>query len=82
MRGWWHDLVKDGSTETKHVTALKADPAKWDSWPEIRRVNPLVAVDAKFRKKLLQERSEARRDTRLKARFMSYRLNVPSADEV
>ena len=30
---------------------------------------------------VLKEREKARRDTRLKARFLSYRLNQPSADE-
>ena len=33
------------------------------------------------RKTLLEERDAARRDTRLKSRFMSYRLNVPTQDE-
>ena len=41
----------------------------------------MTAVSAEFRKKLLQERDAARRDSRLKARFLSYRLNIPSADE-
>ena len=40
-----------------------------------------VAVSKRFRKRLLLERDEARRDTRLKARFMSYRLNLPTSDE-
>ena len=82
MRGWWHDLVKDGSTATKHITVLRGDPARWDYWHEIKRCNPLVAIDKKFQDKLLEERDEARRDTRLKARFLSYRLNCPSPDEV
>ena len=60
---------------------MQADPAKWDQWNEIRRVNPLTAISAQFRLKLLEERDAARRDTRLKARFLSYRMNVPSADE-
>ena len=47
----------------------------------IRRCNPLVAVSASFRRKLLEERDAARLDSRLKARFLSYRLNVPSGDE-
>ena len=34
-----------------------------------------------FKAKLREERDDARGDTRLKARFLSYRLNVPSADE-
>ena len=79
--GWWHDLVDDGTHGTSYVQALQGDPKKWDQWPEIRRCNPLVAVDANFRRKLLEERDKARADTRVKARFLSYRLNVPSGDE-
>ena len=82
QRGWWHDLIKDGSRGSRHVTALKGDPDKWDQWSEIRRCNPLASMDSKFRAKLLEERDEARRDTRLKARFLSYRLNYPTADEI
>ena len=79
--GWWPDLIDDGSYGDTYVQALRGDPEKWDQWSEIRRCNPLTAISADFRRKLLQERDKARRDTRLKARFMSYRLNVPSADE-
>ena len=79
--GWWPALIAAGSRGTVHVTALQADRDKWDRWPEIRRVNPLTAVSAEFRRKLLNERNEARADSRLLARFKSYRLNVPSADE-
>ena len=79
--GWWPDLVARGSHGSVHVTALQGDPDKWDQWPEIRRVNPLTAVSPAFRAKLLEERDEARADPRLKARFLSYRLNVPSGDE-
>ena len=78
---WWHDLIQRGSGEGVHVTALQGDPKRWDDWNEIRRCNPLTAVSDAFRTKLLRERDEARRDERLKARFMSYRLNVPSGDE-
>ena len=81
MSGWWHDLVKDGSHGSTYVQVLKGDSAKWDKWPEIRRCNPLTAISSSFRKKLLEERDAARRDSRLKARFLSYRLNVPSGDE-
>ena len=79
--GWWPNMVAAGSHSTTFVQALQADPEKWDQWSEIRRVNPLTAVSAKFRKKLLEERDEARKDSRLKARFLSYRLNVPTEDE-
>ena len=79
--GWWHDLVQDGSRRSTYIQALQGDLKRWDQWPEIRRCNPLSNIDAKFRRKLLEERDDARRDSRLKARFSSYRLNVPSGDE-
>ena len=81
VAGWWHDLIEDGSGRSTYVQALRGDPEKWDSWQEIRRCNPLTAISPEFRKKLLEERDAARADTRLKARFLSYRLNVPSGDE-
>ena len=79
--GWWHDLVDGGTHDSVYVQALKGDPKKWDQWPEIRRVNPLMALYPDSRAKLLEERNEARQDGRLKARFMSYRLNRPTADD-
>ena len=81
MAGWWPDLVKDGSNGSTYVMALQGDINRWDQWPEIRRVNPLTAIDAGFRKKLLEERDKAREDTRLRARFCSYRMNTPMGDE-
>lgn len=79
--GWWADMVEDGSYGSTVVHALCGDPERWEDWREIRRVNPLTMVSADFRAKLLQERDAARRDTRKKAAFLSYRLNVPTADE-
>ena len=79
--GWWHDLIQRGSHGSVYVQSLQGQPARWDQWPEIRRCNPLTAIDANFRRKLLEERDEARADSRLKARFLSFRLNVPTADE-
>ena len=79
--GWWHDLIAGGSKGSTYVQALQANPEKWDSWREIRRVNPLTAISEDFRKRLRSERDGALADTRLKARFLSYRLNVPSGDE-
>ena len=79
--GWWHELIEGDGVST-YVQALTADREKWDLWPEIRRCNPLMAkYPKKSRKKLLQDRDEARADARLKARFLSYRMNVPSRDE-
>ena len=79
--GWWHDLISDGSGGSTFVMSIKGNLKRWDRWPEIRRCNPLVEVSAEFRRTLLEERGKARRDPRLKARFCSYRLNVPSQDE-
>ena len=78
---WWHDLVMDGSGGSRYVQLLQGDPERWDKWPVIRKANPLTAISADFRRKLLEERDAARRDSRLKARFLSYRLNIPTGDE-
>ena len=78
---WWYDLVKAGSKGSTFVMSLQGDAATWDSWATIKRANPLTAISPEFRKKLLEERDAARADSRLKARFLSYRLNIPSADE-
>ena len=79
--GWWHDLVGGGSNGSTYVKLLQGDLDKWDQWAEIRKANPLTAVSREFRRKLLEERDQARGDSRLKARFLSYRLNIPSVDE-
>ena len=75
---WWPKLVKRGSGPGVHVTALHGDPDTWDTWPTIRKCNPLAAVNPRLRRTLLRERDEARRDDRLRARFLSLRLNTPT----
>ena len=79
--GWWHDMVEAGSYRSTIVHALQGDPTRWAHWREIQRVNPLTSISDDFRAKLLEERDAARRDPRLKAAFLSYRLNVPTGDE-
>ena len=79
--GWWPQLIEAGSRGSRYVQALQGDPERWDSWHEIRRCNPLVTAFPETRVGLLEERDEARADSRLKAAFLSYRLNVPTADE-
>ena len=79
--GWWRQLVEAGSSGSTYVQSLQGDPEKWDRWCEIRRCNPLMARFPESRKTLLEERDAARRDMRLKARYLSYRLNCPTQDE-
>ena len=78
---WWLRLLDKGSHDSVYVQQLKGELSKWDDWREVCRVNPLTAVSPEFRKKLLLERNEARRDDRLKARFLSFRMNLESMDE-
>ena len=78
--GWWHQKIEDGSHGSTYVQALKGDPEKWDNLREVKRCNPLTAISPEFLAKLKEEREAAWRDTRLKARFLSYRLNLPTQD--
>lgn len=77
---WWPEMVAAGSVGTTYVQALQGDSETWDKWATIRKCNPL-SIFPELRVKLLEERDAARRDTRLKSRFMSYRLNIPTRDE-
>ena len=78
---WWYDLVTTGSRGSTYVQALQGERKTWDKWATIRKANPLTSISAPFRAKLLQERDDARADSRLLARFLSYRLNVPTPDD-
>ena len=78
---WFYDLVDAGTQGSTYVQALVGDSETWDKWATIRKANPLKAKYAESRAVLLEERDAARRDSRLKARFLSYRLNVPTQDE-
>ena len=78
--GWWPNMVADGSYGSTFVQALVGDPEKWDQASEIRRCNPLMWHYRASRKVLFGERDAARSDSRLLARFRSFRLNCPSAD--
>ena len=78
---WYFDLVDDGTHGDTYVMALRGDPAKWDQWNEIRRVNPLVCAHPRERAKLLLMRDEARVDAHKRAAFMSYHMNCPTQDE-
>ena len=74
---FFFDLIDKGSVGDTHVTALRGKLDTWDSWATIRKANPLMSRYADSRKQLLKERDAARLDTRLRAEFLSYRLNLP-----
>ena len=81
--GWWPELVKSGDAPGVHVTVLQGQRETWDRWSTIRRCNPLIDVNPILRDRIKREREQARRDERLKARFLSMRLNLPTrADDV
>ena len=79
--GWWHELIDAGSTGSTHVTSLVGDAQKWDQASELRRVNPLKWAFPETRRILLEERDKAKANTRLKAAFLSFYLNLPALDE-
>ena len=81
MGGWWAALATSKSGQGRVVMTLQGDRERWDDWREVARVNPLTKVSADFRRQLRSELKAAIADSRLKARFLSYRLNLPSADE-
>ena len=78
---WWFDLIHAGTTGTVHVQHYAGDLETWDNWHTIRKANPLMSTFPESRRVLLAERDAARKDTRKKASFISYRLNIPTADE-
>ena len=79
--GWWPELATSESSDGRFVMLLQGDKATWDSWKTIRKCNPLVDVNPLLRRTLERELAAAKRDDRLKARFQSFRLNIPSCDE-
>ena len=81
----WPELLEAGSGPGRHVTLLAARPGEaWDSWPMIRRCNPMVNANPSLPRTILRERDEARRSDALRRAFEAFRLNrmVDVANEV
>ena len=78
---WWPNLTRKGTRGSVFVQSIEGDRKRWREVAEIRKCNPLMWRFPASRAKLLEERDEAIGDSRLKAEFLSYRLNVPSRDE-
>ena len=80
--GWWRELIAAGSQPGIYVQTLQAHPEKLDQWREVLRCNPVATVNPILRSALRREFDEAKRDDRSRARFQSYRLNVPTVDQL
>ncbi len=80
-RNWWPELVKKGTKKDIYVQALIGRRDKWRQWREILRCNPIARVSKETAERLRIERDEAWHDPRALAAFLSYRLNLPTADE-
>lgn len=80
---WYYDLVKSGHNPAAgvHVQSMQGRSDRWSTHAEIRRVNPLMWTAAKSRRTILNERKAALANPRLKAQFLTYRLNLPFGDE-
>ena len=78
---WWHQLATGGTHGNVWASLFQGDAGHWDDWGTIKKANPLTRISPSFGLKLRQERDAALAEPRLKARFLSYRLNLPSADE-
>lgn len=78
---WWHQLATGGTHGSVWASLFQGDAGQWDDWGTIKKANPLTRISPSFGLKLRQERDAALAEPRLKARFLSYRLNLPTADE-
>ena len=81
MGSWWPSLIERGTRGSTYVQCLQGRPDRWALWREILRVNPLARKHPELADKLREERNEALEDSRLAARFKSFRLNLPAGDE-
>ncbi len=80
---WRYEAVLGEDSENEDADdgvyryVLKGDVNKWDSWPEIIRVNPAALINTRLHKQLKTELGKAKRSERAKREFLAYRLNVP-----
>ena len=78
--GWWAELLEHGSHGSTYVQTLKANKKKWDHVKEVRRVNPLKWWDPVSRASAVRGPGTLpKKSERLKARFMTLRVESPHA---
>ena len=80
---WWLDLLDAGSGHGTYVQSHGAsadadgDVAGWDDWRTIRSAHPLIGKNPHLKPKIAAELEAAKLSDDARARFISYRLNVP-----
>ena len=72
---WYFDIIDKGSHGSTYVQTIRGDAELYDSWPEVRRCNPLKIAFPDTRRKLREDWRDLD-----KAEFLSFYLNVPSRD--
>ena len=79
---WWPALVKSGTDLDvgRYVIALVGDRDRWDDPDEIRRVNPVAAVNPFLAKELRAELLEAQADPEARKLFEQTRLNASGVE--
>ena len=78
---WYWDLVHDGTKGSTYVKAIQGQLEGWDTWATIRKANPLTASIRRLPGATSGGTGRgAAGHSDSQARFLSYRLNVPSAD--
>ena len=78
---WYGDLIAEGTQPGIYVDCIQGDKKTWSKWPTIQKANPVLSKFKDGRTQLLRERDKALKDSRLEARFKSFRLNLPTRDE-
>ena len=74
---WWPDLIKQGCGDGRHVALLQAAPAKWESFDEVLRVNPVASINPYLKQTLEREHKVALESDRAARTFKNFRLNLP-----
>ena len=74
-------MIERGSYGRVYVQSIIGNRKRWKDLRHVFACNPLTRISDDFKETLREERDAAFSDSRLKARFLSYRLNIPSGDE-
>ena len=85
--GWWRELVDQGHADPGTYVQVHSGPVDTEGrpvdplkWASIRKANPLIGFNPHLAPKLREEQAKAKRNEDSYRRFVSYRLNRPTAD--